>query len=206
MPAKAIMIAVFFVIFLLVGCGDRPAGIAKLPENAVLLAFGDSLTAGTGAGAEHSYPAVLAELTGYKVINSGVPGELSAVGLKRLAKELAESDADLVILCHGGNDILQSKAPSEIKKQLEEMLALIRKSGAGVILIGVPKLGFSLRPPAFYEEIADSLEIPYDGGIIGAILADSSLRSDYVHPNAKGYRKLSERVAQIIRDSQATGP
>jgi len=60
---------------LLVGCGPSVPSLPKLETNAVVLAFGDSLTHGTGASPEESYPAVLAKLIGRKVVGSGCPAK-----------------------------------------------------------------------------------------------------------------------------------
>jgi lysophospholipase L1-like esterase len=147
---------------------------------------------------------VLASLTGSKVINAGRAGELSASGLQRLPGELGAYRPDLVILCHGGNDMLQQHDPAAVARNLDAMIRLANESGADVILLGVPEPGIFLGTASFYAELAAEYRIPYDGETVADILADGSLKSDYVHPNAAGYRRLAESVAALIRQHQAT--
>ncbi len=72
------------------------------------------------------------------------------------------------------------------------------------VMIGVPNLGLILgRSAGFYEELAEELEIPYNGEALPAILKQPSLKSDAIHPNAQGYRKLAEAVADLLRRSGA---
>ena len=85
---------------LLSACGADPQ-LPSLTDDAVVLAFGDSLTRGTGAQNDKSYPAVLAAATGLRVINAGIPGEESDAGLERLPELIAEAQPNLVILGHG---------------------------------------------------------------------------------------------------------
>jgi len=183
------------------GCDSTPA-IAKLHPGTVLLAFGDSLTHGTGAPREQSYPAVLADLLGSEVINAGVPGEISAEGLKRLPEVLAEYQPDLVILCHGGNDFLRRLDQTETAANLGAMVQTIRDYGCDVILLGVPNFGFILEPPEFYGAIAGQFHIPYQEEIVSDLLSDRSLKSDQIHPNAAGYRLMAEAVFELIRKAE----
>ncbi len=185
-------------------CDSGPPRLVKLPADGVVLAFGDSLTFGTGAPAEASYPALLQRLIGRRVIRAGVPGEVTAQGLARLPGVLRDSAPDLLILIHGGNDLLQRKAPERIAANLRAMVQLARKRGVAVVLIGVPNLGLILgRSAGFYDELAEELEIPYDGEALPAILIQPNLKSDTIHPNAQGYRKLAEAVAALLRRSGA---
>ncbi len=186
----------------LCGCGGRPK-IKTLEPGAVIVAFGDSLTEGSGAGEEESYPAVLASLTGCKVINAGVPGELSDEGRQRLPAVLRAHRPGLVILCHGGNDLLQRVDEAAVAAHVQAMVEAAQAAGADVILLGVPKPGLFLNAPAFYAEIARRCDVPCDVKILPEILAKGSLKSDAIHPNAAGYRKLAQRVAELIRKSQS---
>ncbi len=192
------------VLLLLAACDSGPPKLAKLPADAVVLAFGDSLTFGTGAGAEASYPAVLQKLIGRRVVRAGVPGEVTVQGLARLPGAIAAAQPDLLVLIHGGNDLLQRKSPQRIAANLRAMVQMARERGVAVVLIGVPALGLLLgRSAGFYEELAEELELPYDGESLPAILKRPSLKSDNIHPNAQGYRKLAEAVAELLRKSGA---
>jgi lysophospholipase L1-like esterase len=169
----------------------------------VVLAFGDSLTFGTGASAGESYPAKLEGLIGRRVVNAGVPGEISADGLARLPEFLDRERPALLILCHGANDILRRLDLKETAANLRAMIRMAQERGVAVVLIGVPAFNLSLSPPSFYREVAEECRIPYEGTILPKILAKGSLKSDYVHPNAAGYQRLAESVARLLRKSGA---
>ena len=193
-------IVAFFL--LLSGCGQQ-SKLPALPADAVLLAFGDSLTYGTGANEEESYPAQLARLTGRRVVREGVPGEVSAAGLARLPAALEEHRPRLLLLCHGGNDFLRRLPKAQAAENLRAMIRLAKARGVEVLLIGTPELGITVTPADFYAEIAKEFRIPYEGDVLGKILKDNSLRADQIHPNAKGYLLIAERVAELLRKSGA---
>jgi len=187
---------------ILSGCAESPR-IDVLPDNAVIVAFGDSLTAGTGAHRSRSYPALLADITGYEVINAGVPGEVSASGLARLPGLLRRHRPHLVILCHGGNDILKKFDEALLAQNLNAMIETIRAEGADVILVGVPKPGLLLDTASVYEETAERQGIPCESRIVAHILSTPSLKSDTIHPNAEGYGRMARALASLIIECQA---
>ena len=196
--------ATLSLLLWLAACDSGPPQLEKLPADGVVLAFGDSLTVGTGARAKASYPAVLQGLIGRRVVRAGVPGEVTARGLARLPGVLQDSAPDLLVLIHGGNDLMQRKSPERIAANLRAMVRLARERGVAVVLIGVPNLGLILgRSAGFYEELAEELELPYDGEALPAIIKQPNLKSDAIHPNAQGYRKLAEAVAELLRRSGA---
>jgi acyl-CoA thioesterase-1 len=188
---------------LLAACSGGPPQVPALAPGATILAFGDSLTFGTGAAPMEAYPAVLAELTGCTVINGGVPGEVTAAGVKRLPALLDEYRPSLVVLLHGGNDILQRRSATTLADNLRTMAETARDRGAAVVLLGVPQFGLLFRPPDLYADLAKELSLPYDGESLAEIERDPSLKSDPIHPNAAGYRKLAERIYALLHTSGA---
>jgi acyl-CoA thioesterase-1 len=207
------------------------AGLPRLAKDAVILAFGDSLTFGTGAAPGESYPAVLERLIGRRVVNEGIPGEISGEGLERLPEMLKREKPALLILCHGANDLLRFLDRRRVAANLRAMIRLARKNGAAVLLVAVPSLGITLSPepvyleiptekgasvriavpspgitlsPApLYREIAAEMGLPVEEETLTMVLSDGSLKSDFIHPNAAGYRRLAESIAVLLRKSGA---
>ncbi len=178
--------------------------LPPLAQDAVILAFGDSLTYGSGVGPEQSYPAILEQLSGRRVVNAGVPGELTAGGLERLTDTLQEYRPQLLILCLGGNDMLRKKDTAEIARNLEQMAAVSRAQGVPVLLLGVPRPAiFGLESAALYYDLAERMQLPLEADIIPAVLSDNALKSDQIHPNAAGYRLIAEAVLEKLRRSGA---
>jgi len=187
----------------LAACGGSYPKMARLDPGATVLAFGDSLTFGTGASAAQSYPAVLGGLIGRKVVRSGVPGETSAEGLARLPGVLDEETPALLILCHGGNDFLRRLSEEEAAGNLRAMIKLARDRKIAVVLVATPKPGFGVSMPLFYKDIGKEFGIPVEIDILAAVLTDNKLKSDLVHPNADGYRHIAESVAKMLKKAGA---
>lgn len=191
------------ILLLLAGCSDQQPPLPSLAADAVILAFGDSLTRGAGAGKEESYPAVLQGLVGRQVINAGVPGEVSEDGARRLPGLLDSHQPQLLLLCHGGNDLLRKVPPKRTESHLRAMLETSRARGVAVVLIGVPKPGLLLGTAEVYERLAQEYELPYVDRVLGDILGERDLKSDTIHPNAAGYRELARGVYQVLKESGA---
>ena len=189
-------------VFLLLACGESPK-LGRLPNDAVILAFGDSLTYGTGAAETESYPAQLEQLIGRKVIRAGVPGEVTQQALERLPAALDEHSPRLLLLCIGGNDFLRRLGNPQAEANVRAMVKLAKSRGVEVFLIGTPEPGFTVTPPAFYAGIAKEFSLPYEQSVIGEVLKDGALKADPIHPNARGYRVIAERLAATLKKSGA---
>jgi len=190
-------------LLLLAACPSKGPQLPRVDPNDVILAFGDSLTYGTGAAEEESYPAVLGSLIGRNVVRAAVPGEVTAQGLRRLPSALATHKPKIVLRCLGGNDMLRKVDDKTIAGNLREMIRIARQQGAAVVLLGVPRPALFGGAAKLYGEIAKDLDLVYEGDIINAVLRDAGLKSDPIHPNALGYRKIAEQVAAVLKKGGA---
>jgi acyl-CoA thioesterase I len=185
------------------GCGKPAPQLPKVEAGGTVLAFGDSLTFGTGANPEESYPAVLERLIARKVVRSGVPGEVTEQGLARLPEALDEFAPQLVILCLGGNDMLRRTDEAAAVSNLRAMIKLVRDKGAAVVLMAPPRPTVLSSAPEYYAALAKEFRIPLEAEVLPKVLSDKTLKSDLIHPNAKGYAKVAEALAKLLKAAGA---
>lgn len=199
MKTGTVRLVAALIVLVVAACSGGGGELPKLAPGDVILAFGDSLTFGTGASREESYPAALSRRIGFEVVNAGVPGEVSAKGLKRLPKVLDQVRPKLVILCLGGNDMLRRQDLAQTEENLKQMVRLIRAQGAAVVMLGVPEPGLFLSTADVYERVASELLVPLEDDIIPDLLGDNQYKSDHIHPNAAGYSRLAEAVEALLK-------
>jgi len=189
------------IILILFSLNSKEMPMQTLDQNDSILAFGDSLTYGYNAKANESYPAVLSRLLGYTVINEGVLGDTSHEGLRRIAPLLEERNIKLMILLLGGNDIMQGLSMEDLKSNLKTMIQMAKKKQINVLLISMPKLSiFGLSPLELYEEVAEEEDVPLLSGMMSNILEQPLLKSDQIHPNAKGYTMMAKMIYEKLKE------
>ncbi len=191
------------LVLVLISCSDSSSNLNLLSGDDTILAFGDSLTYGTGAKQGEDYPTLLSKLTNLSVINAGVPGEISSKGLARLPELLDKYNPKLLILIHGGNDILKKLPRTEQKSNLIEMIALAKEKNIEIAMLGVPEPGIFLKSAEIYEQIAIETNVPIELSLLPDILGDNSLKSDIAHPNQKGYQKMADGIFKFLKDNGA---
>jgi lysophospholipase L1-like esterase len=198
---RIFIVSVLAFLILLFAVKPDSANIQTSPLQSTdkVLAFGDSLTYGSGAHSQ-SYPVQLQKRIQKEVINAGIPGETSSQGLKRLPSLLQKYHPKLVILCHGGNDILLQQSKKTLKENLLKMIQMSKKTGAQVLLVGVPDFySLGLTTDGLYEEVAKQENVLYEREILTKIEKDPALKSDRIHPNAKGYALMAEAFSKILK-------
>jgi acyl-CoA hydrolase len=195
---------ILLAALLLAACGGAKKA-QPLPAGATVLAFGDSVTFGTGAGPGEDYPTRLAAITGWNIVNAGLPGDTAEAARGRLAGALEQSNPALVIVELGGNDFLRRRPEAQVKEDLRNILAQVRAAGIPVVLVAVPRFSLlgaavgALPDAELYEQLAEDEKVPLVPNVFAAILSDPGLKSDQIHPNAEGYRKLAEGIADGLR-------
>ena len=194
------------LLLALTACSDGPRFVEVLPPGTTVLAFGDSVTHGTGAGRGEGYPEQLARLSGWKVINAGIPGDTAAEARSRLTGLLAQHAPELVIVELGGNDFLRRRRADQVKADLDFILRTSLDTGAITILVAVPQLSVlratvgALDDSPIYAELAEETGVVLVPDVFSAVLSDDTLRADRIHPNAVGYARMADGIAQRLRE------
>lgn len=167
------------------------------------VAFGDSLTEGFGATEGHDYPAVLSQKLDIKIVNLGRAGETTADGLKRV-EQAAALRPRVVLLCMGGNDVLQKIPREEMFNNLSALIDRFHKEGSFVVLIGLRSATLLDKNHKFFKAFAREKQVFYVRDILDGIFPKPVYMSDAVHPNDEGYRLVAERLerelAPVLKD------
>ncbi len=178
-----------------------------IPRGSSVLAFGDSVTFGTGAQAGEDWPSLLAALTGWQIINAGIPGDTAQAARGRLAELLAEHRPALVVIELGGNDFLRRRSPDAVREDLLYLLGLARQSGAQVVLIGVPELSLLAMVAGkpsdspIYQALAKAAGVPLISDVFSDVLARPEWCADRIHPNAEGYRQMAKGIFLALQQN-----
>jgi acyl-CoA thioesterase I len=190
------------VIVVALGACSSPS-LKEVPPGGVILAFGDSLTVGVGTTIEHSYPSVLARLSGRTVINAGVSGETTGKGRVRFEKLVEDSQPDLIILLEGGNDIIRNHRADEIRANLSAMITFARQADIELVLIGVPEKKLFSESAPLYQELAEQHGVLLNEDLLSSLLLKIRYKSDAIHLNRDGYQAMAEAIYAWLDDNGA---
>ena len=186
------------MVLLLSGCAKQEIKNAD-PAGTAIICFGDSLTLGYGAGPGEDYPAILAKLAGLPVINAGVDADTTFLALNRLKSDVLNKRARLVIVEFCGNDFIK-KVPFEATiSNLRQIIRYAQRQGALVALVDISAGFFLLEYRVAYRKLAREEGAIFIPAVLNGILTNPSMKSDFLHPNANGYKIVAERIYQAIR-------
>lgn len=175
----------------------------------LIVAFGDSLTAGSGVAPEQSYPSQLQRLLdqsnySYRVVNAGIGGNTSADGLSRL-QSIIDLNPRLVVLELGANDGLRGLPIAAVRKNLETIIERLQAAGIPIILAGMyipPNYGpeYSQQFHQMYVELAKKYQLALIPFILENVAGRPELNlDDGIHPTGQGYRVVAKTVFEAIR-------
>ena len=160
-----------------------------------VIAFGDSLTAGYGAKPGEDYPSRVSAATGIEIVNAGISGDTTAGALARLEKDVLSRDPRVVIVGLGGNDYLQGVPIATTETNLRSIVDRIEAAGAAVILLGFRFPSLNADYESMYKRVAKDERCLFVSNVLSGILTHPDLKSDEVHPNARGYQLMADRIA-----------
>ncbi|MBL7081863.1 MAG: arylesterase [Candidatus Omnitrophica bacterium] len=164
-----------------------------------IICFGDSITAGAGVSEKENYPYFLSELLDYSVINAGRDGETSSDGLRRLDKDVLSYQPRLVIIEFGGNDFLRKLPLTQTINNIRIMTERIQAGGA---MVAIADVSSSIAMKTYrdsYKKLAYQTQAIFIPSLLQEIITNPSLKSDYIHPNAKGNQLIAKGIYQAIR-------
>jgi lysophospholipase L1-like esterase len=178
------------------GCGEEPLNAHNPGKD--IVAFGDSLTAGYGAGEKENYPYYLSRLLGRDIVNLGVSGNTAADGAAR-KYEIARYNPYMVLIEFGGNDAILGRPLSQTKTALAEITDYAQKLGAVAVVVDTGG-NFKMNPyTKIMKQLSKEKRAIFVPAIMKGIFYKPDLKSDAIHPNAKGYKLIAEKVHKKIK-------
>jgi len=171
----------------------------------VIVAFGDSLTAGFGVDSGYSYPDFLQKMIdNYRIVNAGISGDTTSGGLARV-DTVIRLKPKIVILELGGNDGLRGLPLSSTRANLEQMIVDLRKSGARVVLAGItlpPNYGpdYIQEFERIYKDFAAKYKLPFIPFLLeGVVGVQGMMQRDGIHATVKGNEIVAKLVMRTLR-------
>lgn len=185
------------ILFILAGCARKEIkNIHSAGRN--IICFGDSITFGYGVNPGEDYPSGLSKLVNRPVINAGLDGDTSAEGLKRLQRDVLDKEPYLVLIEFSGNDFIRNVPLSETIANLKEMIRIIQSGGAIAAVVDV-SAGLFLRDYRLkLSKLAQETGSIFIPATLNGIITNPSMKSDFMHPNAQGYKIVAQRVHRVI--------
>lgn len=164
-----------------------------------IICFGDSITFGYGVKPGEDYPTELAKLVSMPVLNMGIDGDTTSEAVKRLETDVLDRQPYLVIIEFCGNDFLR-KIPKEVTvNNLRDMIDRIHKKGAMVAIVDVSAGMFLQEYRVELAKLAQETSSVFIPEILGGIITNPSMKSDFMHPNALGYKMIAAKIHQAVK-------
>ena len=173
--------------------------INEKPLGQKIIAFGDSLTAGYRVDKSDNYPTQLSMMINQPVINMGISGETTAEALARIDSVVAQNPK-IVLITLGGNDLKKKIPASEAFSNLKQIVTILQQNGALVVIGGIDIPFYSKDYADDYVIFAKQNGCLLVPNILDGLFGHSDLMVDTVHPNAKGYKIVSESFYEVIKD------
>ena len=185
-----------FLCFLLISCSG-PEPVELTGEN--IICFGDSLTYGTGAPRNKSYPAQLSDMIGQPVINAGVPGDTTTRALERLEEDVLSQSPRIVLITLGGNDLKNGVRKDVAFRNLKTIIEAIQAEGGLVILGGVKFIILDKGYGEMYKKLTKETDIILVPNVLKGLIGKDKYMNDPIHPNGQGYTIMAERFYEAMK-------
>ena len=167
-------------------------------RGANIICFGDSITFGYGANPGEDYPTALRKMVKLPVINAGVDGDTTFAALERLENDVLLKNPRLVIVEFCGNDFLKKIPKEDTVRNLKAIISRIQDKGAMVALVDISAGMFFSEYRAAFKKLANQKKVIFIPEVLNKIITNPAMKSDFLHPNARGYKIVASRVYNAI--------
>ena len=192
-------------------CSSHLDSVKNLTSGAgkQIIVLGDSIASGYGVAPTEAFPSVVSRQLGLPILNRGVGGDTTAMGLARLQKDVLDAEPWLVMVELGGNDFLRRIPISETEQNLRQIITSIQHKRAIVVLLGINIGAYKGEYQTLYNRLASETKSYLIPEIFKGVLDDPRYRQDdVIHPNAAGQQVLGTRIARELQPvlAKATWP
>ena len=197
---KKIILAVLLLAVIVYMSGKKKPEIKNVGNTgANVVVFGDSLSYGYGAPRGQSYPDLIGQKIRRSVINLGRNGE-TAVGAARRVEEVLEQNPYMVLIEFGGNDFMRGVDFQQTVQAVSDMVDQVQSAGAVAVVVDTGGYYGMKKYSKAYQKLAKEKGAVFVKGILDGVFGKTALMSDQIHPNAKGYEIVADKVYQDIKD------
>ena len=196
MLPKLILVAIILILTSTLFFYQKHKNIA-VDTNPIVF-FGDSITAGKGAGAGEDFPSVIGKRLNVPIVNAGVSGSTTGDTLLRINKDVISKNPSIVVIELGSNDLLEHVDIEVSRRNFDLILSKIKQTGAKIVVLDVTFFVFDKKYETDWASLAKKYNAIFVPNILEGVITDPSLKFDDIHPNAKGYQKIAEKLSPII--------
>jgi len=172
----------------------------QLGQGEQIIVLGDSIASGYGLNPEQAFPSLLSRRLNVPILNKGVPGDTTAMGLARLQTDVLDENPWLVMVELSGNDYLQGIAETETEENLRQIITQIQAQGAIAVILGINVRVVGDNYDRMFEQLAKETQAYLIPQILKGLLRDEKYRQDdIIHPSAAGHEVIGDRVFEGLQ-------
>jgi len=182
----------------------------KKTDKKIILFYGNSLTAGYGLDETESFPSIIEDKIdslelNYSVVNAGLSGETTSGGLKRIDWVMKQK-VDIFFLELGANDMLRGLPVDETRKNLEEIISIVKAKNPNVIIglcemVAAPNMGdtYVNEFSKIYRDLSSIPHVKFIPFFLEGVAGNTDLLlKDGKHPNANGQKIVAENIWKYL--------
>ena len=196
LPKLILAAAIIFILTSALFFSTKHKNVVESTD--LIVFFGNSITAGLGAEPGEDFPSLIGKTLNVPIINAGISGNTTHDALLRIDNDVISKNPSVVVVELGGNDLLEQVDTRETTKNLDLILSKIKPTGAKIVILGTKFYLFQEEYEADWTSLAKKYNAAFVPDILDGVITDQSLKSDDIHPNAKGYQKIAEKLIPII--------